>query len=63
VQFQWENLISPNLYLTGDIRENVRYVDGRKVQYLKVTLKAHKHKDKPDRMARSAGVFEVIKNR
>ncbi|HPX89909.1 MAG TPA: penicillin-binding protein activator LpoB [Spirochaetota bacterium] len=33
------NLISPNLYLTGDIRENVRYVDGRKVQYLKVTLK------------------------
>jgi PBP1b-binding outer membrane lipoprotein LpoB len=30
---------SPNFYLTGDIRENVRYVDGRKKQYLKVTLK------------------------
>ena len=32
-------LKSPNLYLTGDIRENVRYVNGKKVQYLKVTLK------------------------
>lgn len=32
-------LKSPNFYLTGDIRENVRYVNGKKVQYLKVTLK------------------------
>jgi uncharacterized protein (TIGR02722 family) len=32
-------LKSPNLYLTGDIRENVRYIDGKKVQYLKVTLR------------------------
>lgn len=31
-------LKSPNLYLTGDVRENVRYVNGKKVQYLKVTL-------------------------
>jgi len=29
---------SPNFYLTGDIRENVRYVNGREIQYLKVTL-------------------------
>lgn len=29
---------SPNFYLTGSIRENVRYVDGKKKQYLKVTL-------------------------
>jgi len=32
-------LKSPNLYLTGDIRENVRYVGGKKVQYLQVTLR------------------------
>ncbi|MCL1865729.1 MAG: penicillin-binding protein activator LpoB [Spirochaetes bacterium] len=32
-------LKSPNLYLTGDIRENVRYVNGRTVQYLQVTLR------------------------
>jgi len=32
-------LKSPNLYLTGDIRENVRYVNGRNVQYLQVTLR------------------------
>jgi len=32
-------LKSPNMYLTGDIRENVRYVNGKKVQFLKVTLK------------------------
>ena len=32
-------LKSPNLYLTGDIRENVRFVSGKKVQYLQVTLK------------------------
>jgi uncharacterized protein (TIGR02722 family) len=32
-------LKSPNLYLTGDIRENVRYVNGKTVQYLQVTLK------------------------
>jgi len=32
-------LKSPNLYLTGDIRENVRYVSGKKVQYLQVTLR------------------------
>ena len=30
---------SPNLYLTGDIRDNVRTVGGERVQYLKVTLK------------------------
>lgn len=34
-------LKSPNMYLTGDIRDNVRYVKGRKVQYLKVTLKLY----------------------
>jgi len=33
------SLKSPNLYLTGDIRDNVRYVKGKKVQYLKVTFK------------------------
>ena len=32
-------LRSPNLYLTGDIRENVRYVSGRTVQYLQITLR------------------------
>ena len=32
-------LKSPNLYLTGDIRENVRYVNGKKVQYLQITLR------------------------
>lgn len=32
-------LKSPNMYLTGDIRENTRYVGGRTVQYLNVTLK------------------------
>jgi hypothetical protein len=32
-------LKSPNMYLTGDIRENVRYVKGKTVQYLNVTLK------------------------
>ena len=32
-------LKSPNLYLTGDIRDNVRTVGGREVQYLVVTLK------------------------
>jgi PBP1b-binding outer membrane lipoprotein LpoB len=32
-------LKSPNLYLTGDVRENVRYVSGRTVQYLQVTLR------------------------
>ncbi len=29
---------SPNFYLTGDIRENVGYVDGKKKQLLVVTL-------------------------
>jgi PBP1b-binding outer membrane lipoprotein LpoB len=29
---------SPNFYLTGDIRENKRYVSGKEIQYLKVTL-------------------------
>lgn len=29
---------SPNFYLTGDIRENKRYVNGKEIQYLKVTL-------------------------
>jgi len=32
-------LRSPNLYLTGDIRENKRYVSGREIQYLQVTLR------------------------
>lgn len=32
-------LKSPNFYLTGDIRDNVRTVGGRDVQYLVVTLK------------------------
>ncbi len=32
-------LQSPNLYLYGEISENVRYVGGKKVQYLVVTLK------------------------
>lgn len=32
-------LTSPNMYLTGDIRENVRYVKGKTVQYLSVTFK------------------------
>jgi uncharacterized protein (TIGR02722 family) len=32
------NLKSPNLYLYGTIKENVRYVDGKKVQYIVVTL-------------------------
>lgn len=34
-------LKSPNMYLTGDIRDNVRYVKGKKVQYLKVTLRLY----------------------
>ncbi len=34
-------LKSPNMYLTGDIRDNVRYVNNRKVQYLQVTLKLY----------------------
>ncbi len=34
-------LKSPNLYLTGDIRDNVRNVNGRRVQYLKVTLRLY----------------------
>jgi uncharacterized protein (TIGR02722 family) len=33
------NLKSPNMYLTGEISDNVRYVKGKKVQYIKVTLK------------------------
>lgn len=32
-------LQSPNLYLFGDISDNVRFVDGKKLQYLVVTLK------------------------
>ncbi|HNX57568.1 MAG TPA: penicillin-binding protein activator LpoB [Spirochaetota bacterium] len=32
-------LKSPNLYLTGDIRDNVRTVGGKEIQYLVVTLK------------------------
>jgi uncharacterized protein (TIGR02722 family) len=32
-------LQSPNLYLYGNIRENVRYVNGKRLQYLVVTLK------------------------
>jgi uncharacterized protein (TIGR02722 family) len=34
-------LKSPNLYLTGDIRDNVRTVSGREIQYLVVTLKLY----------------------
>ncbi|MGL4370464.1 MAG: hypothetical protein ACRCUT_12455 [Spirochaetota bacterium] len=34
-------LKSPNLYLTGDIRDNVRTVKGRQIQYLVVTLKLY----------------------
>ncbi|MBN2160755.1 MAG: hypothetical protein JW807_15310 [Spirochaetes bacterium] len=32
------NLKSPNFFLFGNINENVRYVGGKKVQYLTVTL-------------------------
>lgn len=32
-------LKSPNLFLYGDIRENVRFVSGKRLQYLVVTLK------------------------
>ncbi len=32
------NLKSPNFFLYGNINENVRYVGGKKVQYLAVTL-------------------------
>ncbi len=32
-------LKSPNMYLTGDIRDNVRTVGGKRLQYLVVTLK------------------------
>jgi len=32
-------LKSPNLYLTGDIRDNVRTVGGDRLQYLVITLK------------------------
>lgn len=32
-------LKSPNFYLTGEIRDNVRTVGGKRLQYLKVTLK------------------------
>lgn len=31
-------LKSPNFFLTGEIRENVRVVKGRRVQYLQITL-------------------------
>jgi len=34
-------LKSPNLYLSGDIRDNVRTVSGREIQYLVVTLKLY----------------------
>ena len=34
-------LKSPNLYLTGDVRDNVRTVNGRQIQYLVVTLKLY----------------------
>jgi uncharacterized protein (TIGR02722 family) len=34
-------LKSPNLYLTGDVRDNVRTVGGKTVQYLVVTLKLY----------------------
>lgn len=32
-------LKSPNFFLTGEIRENVRAVKGRRVQFLQITLK------------------------
>ncbi|TAL37904.1 MAG: hypothetical protein EPN93_05385 [Spirochaetes bacterium] len=34
-------LKSPNLYLTGDIRDNVRNVDGKRLQYLVVTMQLY----------------------
>jgi hypothetical protein len=34
-------LKSPNMYLTGDIRDNVRTVGSKTVQYLVVTLKLY----------------------
>lgn len=34
-------LKSPNMYLTGDVRDNVRTVKGKNVQYLVVTLKLY----------------------
>jgi uncharacterized protein (TIGR02722 family) len=33
------NLKSPNFFLSGSISDNVRYVDGKKVQYITVTMK------------------------
>ena len=33
------NLKSPNFYLTGAIRDNVRTVGGKRLQYLVVTFK------------------------
>lgn len=33
--------MSPNMYLTGDIRDNVRTVGGKRLQYLVVTLKLY----------------------
>jgi penicillin-binding protein activator len=32
---------SPNMYLSGDIRDNVRTVGGKRIQYLVVTLKLY----------------------
>ncbi len=34
-------LKSPNLYLAGNIRENIRTVNGRRMQYLLITLKLY----------------------
>ena len=34
-------LKSPNMYLTGDVRDNVRTVKGKNIQYLVVTLKLY----------------------
>ncbi|MBN2041383.1 MAG: hypothetical protein JW864_15185 [Spirochaetes bacterium] len=32
---------SPNMYMTGDIRDNVRTVGGKRLQYLVITLKLY----------------------
>lgn len=38
-QIQAGELLSPNFKLSGEITDNVRYVDGEKIQYIVVTLR------------------------
>jgi PBP1b-binding outer membrane lipoprotein LpoB len=45
---------SPNFYISGDIRENVRYVNGKTVQLLTVTLMLY------DLRTRTAGFPEIF---